>query len=100
MTTTVAHSTFDAALTAGLHWLYHTEQPVQALVERCGVRITTAARRLRFLPIGLHGSPLIVLELAPTRWTPAHALRATCTLAERELAAFADTLADRGLHYT
>lgn len=95
MTTTLAHSHFDAALTAGLDWLYHTEQPARALVERCGVRITTSTRRLRFLPMGLDGAPVIVVELEPARMYPA---REACALAETELAALAATLADRGLH--
>lgn len=98
MTTTLAHDIFDAALTAGLDWLYHTEQPAHALVERCGVRITTSTRRLRFLPMGLDGAPVIVVELEPARMHIREAHRAACTLSENELSALADTLADRGLH--
>ncbi|GAA2401485.1 hypothetical protein [Mycolicibacterium llatzerense] len=98
MTTTLWHNNFEQALTAGLHWLYHTEQPAQALVERCGVRITTSELRLRFLPMGLDGAPVIVVELKPARMSLREAHRATCDLAQTELATLAATLTDRGLH--
>ncbi|WAJ48032.1 hypothetical protein OK015_28710 (plasmid) [Mycobacterium sp. Aquia_216] len=58
----------ESALRAGLRWLYATEQPAGALVERRGAKITTADRALRFLPLGLDGNPLIVVDLLSVRW--------------------------------
>jgi len=97
MTTALAHNDFDDALCAGLDWLYHTEQPPQALVERCGARITTTAHRLRFLPIGPDDAPLVVIELKPARWTPSGTQPALHALPRCELSALASTLAERGL---
>lgn len=97
MTTTLWHNNFEQALTAGLHWLYHTEQPAQALVERCGVRITVPTRSLRFLPIGDDGTPLIIVDAHMPRRAPACSSPAPCTLPKAELAALADELTTRGM---
>ncbi len=97
MTTTLRHTSIEQALTAGLRWLYHTEQPEQALVERCGVRITVPARSLRFLPIGDGGAPLVIVDADLPRWTPTCRSAGPCTLPEAELTALADELTKRGL---
>ena len=65
---TAAPSSLDGALRAGLCWLYATEQPPNAVVERRGAKITTAARSLRFLPISATGTPLIVVDLLTVHW--------------------------------
>lgn len=64
MPATLACNGFLAALGAGLRWLYSTEQPANALVERGGVRIATAERIVRFLPVGIDGDPLIIVDAA------------------------------------
>lgn len=58
----------ESALRAGLRWLYATDQPPDALVERRGAKITTPDRALRFLPLGLDDNPLIVVDLLSVRW--------------------------------
>jgi hypothetical protein len=70
MTTIVspAPPTLDAALRAGLRWLYATEQPPEALVERRGAKITTAERSLRFVPTSSSGNPLLVVDLLDVHW--------------------------------
>jgi hypothetical protein len=71
MTTTIGTETppsLDAALRAGLRWLYGTEQPPGAVVERRGPKITTAERSLRFVPISANGNPLIVVDLLDVHW--------------------------------
>jgi hypothetical protein len=65
---TTAPPSLDAALRAGLRWLYATEQPPEALVERRGAKITTAERSLRFVPISSSGNPLIVVDLLDVHW--------------------------------
>jgi hypothetical protein len=69
MTTVISQAppTLDAALRAGLRWLYATEQPSEALVERRGAKLTTAERSLRFVPT-ISGTPLIVVELLAVHW--------------------------------
>ena len=70
MTTIIAPAppTLDAALRAGLRWLYATEQPPDALVERRGAKITTAQRSLRFVPASSSGNPLLVVDLLDVHW--------------------------------
>ena len=71
MTTTLVTETppsLDAALQAGLRWLYATAQPPGAVVERRGAKITTAERSLRFAPISASGNPLIVVDLLDVHW--------------------------------
>jgi hypothetical protein len=65
---TAAPPSIDAALRAGLRWLYATEQPPEALVERRGAKITTAERSLRFVPISSSANPLIVVDLLDVHW--------------------------------
>ena len=67
-TTTAAPPSIDAALRAGLRWLYATIQPADALIERRGARITTGQRVLRFVPISATGNPLIVVDLLDVHW--------------------------------
>ena len=61
-------ATLESALRAGLRWLYATEQPSDALVERRGAKITTAERALRFVPLSVDGNPLIVVDLLTVHW--------------------------------
>lgn len=86
MTTTLAVPTFSAALDAGLRWLYATEQPGNALVERCGVRMVAGDRLVRFLPVGVDGNPLIILDARP-RWKPVTTAPGIGILPESELGA-------------
>jgi hypothetical protein len=65
---TMAPPSLEGALRAGLHWLYATEQPPDALVERRGAKITTTERSLRFLPISASDNPLIVVDLLEVHW--------------------------------
>jgi hypothetical protein len=65
---TTAPPNLKAALRAGLHWLYATEQPPDALIERRGATINTAERSLRFMPISANGNPLIVVDLLDVHW--------------------------------
>jgi hypothetical protein len=58
-----APPSIDAALSAGLRWLYVTVQPADALVERRGATIKTGDRSLRFVPVSSTGNPLIVVDL-------------------------------------
>jgi hypothetical protein len=81
-TTTAAPPSIDAALRAGLRWLYATIQPADALIERRGARITTGQRVLMFVPISATGNPLIVVDLLDVHWAistfspPLHSLPA------------------------
>ena len=68
ITTAAAPPSLDAALRAGLHWLYATVQPPDAVVERRGAKLTTADRTLRFVPISATGNPLIVVDLLDVHW--------------------------------
>lgn len=97
MTTSLAHTSFSAALNAGLAWLYSTVQPTDALVERGGVRMTTAERIVRFLPIGPNGAPLIVLDAQLPRWSPSTTRTPLVVLPETELRTVADQLATLGV---
>lgn len=91
-TTTLSAPTFSAALEAGVRWLYATEQPHDALVERCGVRMTTTERIVRFLPVGVDGKPLIILDARSPRWTPVGRGHVTGILPECELGSLATQL--------
>jgi len=97
MSTTLAAPTFRAALDAGLCWLYATEQPDTALVERCGVRIISGDRIVRFLPVGMEGHPLIVLDARIPRWRTRPTECGIGTLPECELAAVAAQLRELGV---
>jgi hypothetical protein len=71
MTTTLFAQTptsLEAALRAGLRWLYATEQSRGAVVERRGAKITTVERSLRVVPISATGNPLIVVDLLDVQW--------------------------------
>lgn len=58
----------EKPLRSGLRWLYATEQPPDAIVERRGAKLITAERTLRFLPISTNGKPLIVVDLLDVHW--------------------------------
>ena len=96
MSTTLAAPSFSAALDAGLRWLYTTEQPGNALVERCGVRIISGDRIVRFLPVGVEGNPLIILDARIPRWSPRPAI-GVGTLPECEFDAVAAQLRELGV---
>jgi hypothetical protein len=68
LTTPAAAPSLDAALRAGLHWLYATEQPPDAVVERRGAKLITAERSLRFVPLSASSTPLIVVDLLDVHW--------------------------------
>lgn len=97
MRTTLAAPTLSAALDAGLRWLYSTEQPDNALVERCGVRIISGDRIVRFLPVGVEGNPLIILDAHIPRWSPRPTAVGIGTLPECELASVAGQLRELGV---
>ena len=65
--TTTCPPAVRTALSAGLHWLYHTVQPETALVEHRGVRLPAPPRILRFLPVSDAGKPVVVVEVAVHR---------------------------------
>ncbi len=98
MTTTLRHNNLVQALTAGLRWLYLTEQSDDALVEHRGARIAAVGRHLRFLPTAADGNPLIVVEADGPRWEPAtHAITSN-HLTSAELSTIADELLTAGAH--
>ena len=68
LTAAAAPPSLDSALCAGLHWLYATEQPTDAIVERRGAKLITAERSLRFVPISASANPLIVVDLLDVHW--------------------------------
>lgn len=67
-TASPSRDSLQAALVAGVRWLYRTVQPPAALVERRGARLTVGDRVLRFVPISASGTPLIVVDLRSIRW--------------------------------
>ena len=85
------------ALDAGLCWLYSTVQPNNALVERGGVRMTTGERILRFLPVGVDGDPLIIVDAQIPRWSRATTGPTPGSLPEAELRSLAEQLAELGV---
>lgn len=98
MTATLARVSLDAALSAGLRWLYLTEQSDDALVEHRGARLAAVGRKLRFLPTAADGNPLIVVDADIPRWTAPTADRPPAPLTNDELATITDELADIGVH--
>lgn len=58
----------EASLCAGLRWLYRTVQPDHALVEPCGAHLSALTGRLRVVPLGAAGTPLIVVDADLPRW--------------------------------
>lgn len=97
-------ATLELALHAGLRWLYATEQPSEALVERSGAKITTAERVLRFVPLSVGGNPLIVVDLLTVHWGLGELSPPLNALPADELPTFASELAELGiptsaLHY-
>lgn len=98
MTTTVgAPPSIDAALAAGLRWLYATVQPADALVERRGARFETAGRSLRFVPISATGKPLIVVDLLDVHWERGSFSPSLNPLPPDELPSLATELASLGI---
>jgi hypothetical protein len=69
--TTALHTELKTqqSLDAGLHWLYATVQPTDALVERRGARLAVQDRVFRFVPLTAAGTPLIVVDLATVQWS-------------------------------
>jgi hypothetical protein len=60
------------ALTAGLHWLFETEQPDNAWMQHHGQQIRiTGNRYLTFTPTGASNLPVIVINVARPVWTTA-----------------------------
>ena len=98
MTTTLARASLDAALSAGLRWLYLTEQSDDALVEHVGARIAAVGRHLGFRPTAADGHPLIVVDADLPRWATTTTHRPANPLTDDELATIADELTDVGVH--
>jgi hypothetical protein len=99
ITTTIsAQPGIDAALVAGLRWLYATNQPEDALVERAGARVKTAERLLRFLPLTNTGTPLIVVDLLHVNWGISSYSPPLNSLPPDELPSLAAELAALGIH--
>ncbi|MHA4776037.1 hypothetical protein L1085_016195 [Streptomyces sp. MSC1_001] len=60
----------SAALTAGLHWLYETEQPDDAWMQHHGQQIRiTGNRYLTFTPTGADNLPVIAINVSRPKWT-------------------------------
>lgn len=88
-----------AALTAGLHWLYDTEQPDDAWMQHLGQPIyATDNRRLTFAPVGADNLPVIVLDVSWPLWTkhPSGDMAPGNPLAPTELPRLAAELEHRG----
>ncbi|EFG78444.1 hypothetical protein HMPREF0591_1651 [Mycobacterium parascrofulaceum ATCC BAA-614] len=101
---TPARPVLETALRAGLRWLYATEQPADALVERRGAKIATADRALRFVPVSGDGNPLIVVDLLTVHWGVGASSPPLNALPPNELPVLASELARLGipicaLHY-
>lgn len=66
-----AHTMLDVtpALSAGLHWLFDTEQPDGAAITHHGLILPSMTNRLfRFIPEGALGRPVVVVEVAHVEW--------------------------------
>lgn len=95
--TTADRPGIDAALRAGLRWLYATSQPADAVVERRGARLTTRDRVVRFVPISDTGNPLIVVDLLGVHWGIGAPNPALNSLPPHELPSLAAELAALGI---
>lgn len=60
----------DAAVAAGLRWLYDTVQPPTALIDRRGAELHAGNRTVRLVPISSSGTPLIVVDIVNVHWGP------------------------------
>lgn len=98
MTRSLARASLGAALTAGLRWLYLTEQNDDALVEHRGARIDAVGRHLRFLPTTADGNPLIVVEADAPRWEPTDHAVTSSHLTSIELSTITNELTAVGAH--
>lgn len=98
MTGSLAQASLEAALWAGLRWLYLTEQPDDALVEHRGARIGAVGSHLRFLPTTAHGNPLIVVEADSARWEPTNHATTPTDLTSVELSTITSELIAAGAH--
>lgn len=100
MTDTVIRPTATEALTAGLRWLYETEQPADAWAQHHGEMVVADGNRTyRFIPVGARKCPVVVVGVTRVEWidngpndlpTPANPLEAG------ELEALAAELEARG----
>ena len=61
---------FDTVLTAGLHWLYETEQPDDAWQEHHGLplAVPTTNRRYAFIPANDWKRVVVVVDVAKIDW--------------------------------
>lgn len=66
----------ETCLAAGVRWLYATTQPAGALVDPRGARLIADGCVVRFVPIGVSGLPLIVVDLLDRSCGSATALNA------------------------
>lgn len=87
------------ALTAGLHWLYETEQPADAWMDHHGQQIpVTDNRFLAFVPTAVSGLPVIVIGVVKPTWKegPCGDMVPTNPLTPIELPRLAAELEQRG----
>ncbi|MHA4774736.1 hypothetical protein L1085_009560 [Streptomyces sp. MSC1_001] len=87
------------ALTAGLHWLYETEQPADAWMSHHGQQIpTTVNRFLAFVPTAVSSLPVIVIGVVKPAWKegPRGDMVPTNPLTPIELPRLAAELEQRG----
>ncbi len=98
MTGSLARASLEAALWAGLRWLYLTEQNDDALVEHRGARIDAVGRHLRFLPTAADGTPLIVVEAGAHRGESAQHAMAASDLKAVEFSTITSELIAAGAH--
>ncbi|MFE3657237.1 hypothetical protein [Streptomyces sp. NPDC059165] len=68
MPETTAHPA-DAVLTAGLCWLYETEQPADAHAQHHGEMLAADGNRTySFVPVGARKLPVVVVDVARVEW--------------------------------
>lgn len=88
----------ETVLRRGLHWLYNTEQPDDAVLQHHGETLRSQPnRKLTFIPTsGLAGHTVIVVAVDSVEYGPTPQRRCLNPLDAGELLAFAELLADLG----
>lgn len=97
-TPTPGPTTLTQALEAGVHWLHHTRQPVDALINHHGVPLPTTIdnRKIRCIPTH-NGKALITIDVARLRWiNNGDQLHPTDQIGPNELADLTDLLDQAG----
>ncbi|MFH8581692.1 hypothetical protein [Streptomyces zaomyceticus] len=93
------HLPLAEALTAGLHWLYETEQPDDAWMQHHGEQIPVIGNRfLAFVPTSDGGLPVVVIGVVKPKWKegPRGDMVPTNPLTPIELPRLAAELEQRG----